>query len=98
MLDWTAIAIILSNLGALAIVGKWIISGVSKSNENISVMLKSIQTLTEGVKELFDSRNDHALQLKEIETGIEYCDACNTHKHRRIGDNRTTLTQTRRKN
>lgn len=26
------------------------------------------------------------LKVVEIETGIEYCDACNSHRHRRQGD------------
>lgn len=85
-IDWNALIIILSNLGALAIIGKYLIAGVAKSNENIPVILQILSTHTKAIEELFDSRNNHALDIREIKTGIDYCDACNDHKHRRSTD------------
>lgn len=85
-IDWNAMIIILSNLGALAIIGKYLIAGVTKSNENIPVMLQILSTHTKAIEELFESRNGHALDIREIKTGIEYCESCNEHKHRRYTD------------
>ena len=95
--DWNAAIIIFTNLGALGIIGKYLIAGVTKSNENIPVILQIIATHTKGIEELFTSRNDIKLDIKEIQTGIEYCDACNEHKHRRYGDSQPTLTQKRKR-
>lgn len=94
-LDWNAIIIICTNLGALGIIGKWLMKGVTKSNENIPVMLQILATHSEGIKELFDSRNEMALNIREIQTGIDYCDSCNAHRHRRAEDDRSTVTPIR---
>lgn len=85
-IDWNEVIIILSNLGALALIGKYLIAGVTKSNENIPVMLQILSTHTKAIEELFESRNNHALDIREIKTGIEYCDSCNEHKHRQHTD------------
>lgn len=85
-IDWNAIVIIFSNLGALALIGKYLIAGVTKSNENIPVILQILSAHTDGIKELFESRNQHALDIREIKTGIECCESCNEHKHRRSTD------------
>lgn len=85
-IDWNAVIIILSNLGALALIGRYLIAGVTKSNENIPVMLQILSTHTKAIEELFDSRNEHALNIRQIQTGIDYCEACNEHKHRRYTD------------
>lgn len=85
-IDWNAVIIISSNLGALALIGKYLLAGVAKSNDNIPVMLQILATHSEGIKELFESRNEHALDIRQIQTGIDYCDACNEHKHRRHTD------------
>jgi len=85
-IDWNAVVIICSNLGALAVIGKYLIAGVTKSNENIPVMLQILSTHTKAIEELFESRNEHALDIRQIQTGIDYCDSCNEHKHRRHTD------------
>jgi len=85
-LDWNAVITICINAGALGIIGKGLIKGVTKSNETIPVMLQILSTHSDGIKELFESRNQHALDIKEIQTGISYCDSCNEHKHRRSTD------------
>jgi hypothetical protein len=35
---------------------------------------------------LFELHSDVNNRLIEVETGIEYCDACNSHRHRRSSD------------
>lgn len=86
MIDWNAVATGLGSIGGFAIVGKWLIRGVEKSNESIPVMLDNLKTQGKAIEELFKDRNTQALQIKEIQVGIEYCDACNAHRHRRSGD------------
>jgi uncharacterized protein (UPF0212 family) len=84
--DWNLVITLVLNLGAIAAIGKWVVAGVAKSNENIPVMLQILKTHTDGIKELFDSRNQHALDIQEIRVGIDYCGACNEHRHRRSTD------------
>lgn len=85
-LDWNAIGVIASNIGGMALVGKWLVKGVEKSNENLPIIIKSIETHSESIKELFQSRNIHENRLTTVETRIEVCTHCNSHTHRRQGD------------
>lgn len=86
VIDWNVVGNLAASVGGFALVGKWLINGVERMNENLPAMIASIKTLQENDKELFASRNDHALQLKEIQTGIEFCESCNSHRHRRKSD------------
>jgi hypothetical protein len=86
--DWNVLGNLCASVGGFALVGKWLIKSVEKTNENLPVMIASIKTLQDNDKELFASRNEHAIEIAEIKTGIEYCEACNSHRHRRETDSK----------
>jgi uncharacterized protein (UPF0212 family) len=84
--DWNVVVNACGSVGGFALVGKWLIKSVERSNENIPVMIENLKTLNESVKELFKSRNRHEVELAEIKTGIDLCPNCNEQRHRRSTD------------
>lgn len=86
--DWNAVVTACSSIGGFALVGKWLIKSVERSNENIPVMIDNLKTLNESIKELFKSRNRHDVEIAEIKTGIELCPGCNEFRHRRSTDSK----------
>jgi len=88
MIDWNMVLNASASIGGFALVGKWLVRSVEKSNETLPVMVKNLETLNESVKELFISRNRHEVEIVEIRTGIEYCESCNAHRIPRNGKGR----------
>ena len=75
VIDWTAVGTICGSLGGFAVIGKWLMKGVEKSNETLPVIVQSLTTMNEGIKttnraieELFESRNNHDRRLERVET------------------------------
>ena len=75
VIDWSAVGTICGSLGGFAVIGKWLMKGVEKSNETLPVIVQSLKTMNEGmttmndgVKELFESRNSHDRRLERVET------------------------------
>lgn len=71
--DWNAVISAFGSLAGFAIVGKWLLKSAEKSNETLPTLIESLKTVNESIKatnvsmqELFESRNEHALELKEI--------------------------------
>lgn len=74
-----------SNVGAAALIIKWLLGKVDKHNEllpKISAQLETTtttqQVISESISELFDSRNELKERVVRIETTIKHngCDSC----------------------
>jgi len=74
-IDWNAVGTICGSLGGFAVIGKWLMKGVERSNETLPVIAQTLTTINEGMhsmnegmKELFESRNSHDRRLERVET------------------------------
>lgn len=87
--DWNAVGTIVGSIAGFAVTGKWLMKGVEKSNATLPVVVSSLETINEGLKELFSSRNDHDKRLERVET-VHDLRGCNepikTHTHHRATD------------
>lgn len=57
-----------SNVGAVAVIGKWLMSSVEKSNESLPLIMKTLETQNKAIEELYNARNEHADTLRDIKT------------------------------
>jgi len=76
-LDWNAVGTICGSLGGFALVGKWLMKSVEKSNETLPVIVQSLTVMNKGMEELFHSRNQHEKRLERVET-VHDIRGCNT--------------------
>jgi len=88
MIDWQAVGSIAGSMGGFAIIGKWLMRGVEKSNETLPVIVESlkntneaIKTTNESMKMLFDSRYDHEKRLERVETTHDLRGCNKTFRH-----------------
>ncbi len=87
-LDMGLVIVALGNVGAVGIVGKYLLQSVEKSNESIPVLLKSVETHSKALEDLFKTRNEHAEEIKELQT-IQRLQGCDL-PHRRLDDMQVT--------
>ena len=57
-IDYGLIVVALGNVGAVGIVGKYLLKSVERSNENLPVILEAIKAHSKAIEELFRSRNE----------------------------------------
>ena len=86
-IDYSLIIVALGNVGAVGIVGKYLLKGVEKSNENLPVILHAIKSYGEAIDKLLTAHARHDQDLTEIKIThkINGCDQ----PHRRQEDNWT---------
>jgi len=67
-IDWQGVGSILGSLTGFAIIGKWLMRSVEKSNATLPVIVSTMETVNKGLTELFESRNNHEKRLERVET------------------------------
>ena len=58
----------LANIGSVAFLVKRVVDRVDKHQEVLPAAIETLRIISEGQKELIDSRNEHASRLMAIET------------------------------
>ncbi|KAB0668932.1 hypothetical protein F6V30_13930 [Oryzomonas sagensis] len=85
IIDWQAVGNAAGSLAGFAIIGKWLMRGVERSNAMLPAISESLTTINQGLKELFESRNDHSRRIERVET-IQDIRGCNEPIRRRSTD------------
>lgn len=67
-LDTNLLLVAASNVGAVGIIGKYLLKSVEKSNESLPVLLEAIKTHSAAIEELYNARNSHEKALTEVDT------------------------------
>jgi len=98
VIDWTAVGTVSGALGGFALIGKWLMRGVEKSNETLPVIVQSLTTMNEGIKITNEGVKELFIRMGHVETKQEVrdklCDERNTdgsHRHNRASDTNTTV-------
>jgi len=65
-IDYGLIVVALGNVGAVGIVGKYLLKSVERSNENLPVILEAIKAHSKAIEELYRSRNETNDEVTEI--------------------------------
>lgn len=66
-LDIGLIVVALGNVGAVGIVGKFLLKGVEKSNENLPVILDTIATHSKAIEKLLDVSGETVTRVSAME-------------------------------
>lgn len=88
-----ALITVVGQCTGFALIGKWLIKSAERSNTALPSILQAVDNLKdttrelkESVSTLFSHNNANALDIREIKTSINHCEACNAHLHRRSTD------------
>lgn len=93
MVDWTAVSTVSSALGGFALIGKWLMRGVEKSNETLPAIVQSLTTLNEGIKITNEGVKELFIRIGHVETRQEVRDRLceerseGEHHYKRASDN-----------
>ena len=65
-IDYGLIVVALGNVGAVGIVGRFLLKSVERSNESLPVILKAIEAHSKAIEELYSSRNEIKEDVTEL--------------------------------